>query len=128
MKYLGIDYGTRQVGIAKSDDHGLLAFPHTIFENKKTLISNIREILTREHITAIVLGDSSDSAGKPNKIMPDIIAFKKSLEKEIGVNVYFEPEFFTSIEAEKMKGHDAQSDARAAALILQRYLDRCARS
>jgi RNase H-fold protein (predicted Holliday junction resolvase) len=40
MKYMGIDYGTKRIGIAVSDDGDTIAFPYKILENSKTLSKN----------------------------------------------------------------------------------------
>jgi putative holliday junction resolvase len=136
MKYLGIDYGSKRVGIATSDDNGVMAFPKIIFLNDLSLIASIDNLCQEEKISAIVLGESHDLSGKPNKIMGSIEEFKRNLEAEIDLPVYFQKEFMTTVEARgrggkeinnarkvsKVKG--AAADASAAALILQRFLDK----
>jgi putative Holliday junction resolvase len=136
MKYLGIDYGEKRVGIALSDDGGSFAFPHTILKNSLNLITEISELSKKEGISAIVLGESHDLSGKPNKIMGSIEEFKRNLEAETELPVYFQKEFMTTVEArgregkevnnarKVSKGQQAAADASAAALILQRYLDK----
>jgi RNase H-fold protein (predicted Holliday junction resolvase) len=52
-----------------------------------------------------------------------IQGFKKQLET-IGFQVVFEPEFMTSVQASQITGENEMSDASAAALILQSYLDK----
>ena len=41
MKYLGIDYGAKKIGIALSDQNGIMAFPHTVIENDEHTIATI---------------------------------------------------------------------------------------
>jgi len=136
MRYLGIDYGSKRVGLALSDEEGLMAFPYKIIKNDLELVDNIHNICGIEEISAIVLGESHDLSGKPNKIMGSIEEFKRNLEGELDLPIYFEKEFMTSIfargndgksmnDAMKIKkGKDKKIDDSAAALILQRYLDR----
>ena len=136
MRYLGIDYGSKRVGLALSDEEGLMAFPYKIIKNDLELVDNIHNICGIEEISAIVLGESHDLSGKPNKIMGSIEEFKRNLEEELDLPIYFEKEFMTSIfargndgkithDAMKIKkGKDKKIDDSAAALILQRYLDR----
>jgi len=124
MKFLGIDYGSKRVGIAVSDDDGKLAFPKTVLENTEELIANVKELCNEENVKGVVVGESLDSRGRPNKIMEEIIPFKEYLEKEINTPIYFEPEFMTSQHAEIMQKKTELLDASAAALILQRFLDR----
>lgn len=147
MKHLGIDYGSKRVGIALSDDGGTLAFPYKILPNDMTLLDTIHNICGTEEVSALVLGESHDLSGKPNKIMGSIEEFKRNLEAELDLPVYFQKEFMTTIEARGREGKEANRarkttkqksssadlshrslarsvDASAAALILQRYLDK----
>ena len=123
MKYLGIDYGEKNVGVAVSDDGGNLAFAKVVLKNDKNLLGNILKIYDKEKINEVVLGESFDFSGQPNLIMKDILSFKKKLENnEIKVNL--EPEFLTSAEAERIQGKNDKIDSSAAALILKRYLEK----
>ena len=135
MRYLGIDYGSKRVGIALSDDGGSLAFPREILENDKKLIEKIKKICAEEEIRAIVIGVSYNEKGEANRIMEKIEPFKIILEKETGLKVFEEKEFFTSSEARKIPGKiigrasrkpesGRSVDDKAAALILQRFLDK----
>ena len=123
MKYLGIDYGEKNVGIATSDDGGELAFAKTILNNDKQLLENVLKICGEEKVEVIIMGDSFDFSGQPNDIMKGVLNFKKDLEKN-DLIVYLEPEFLTSAEAERIQGKNDKIDASAAALILKSYLDK----
>lgn len=139
MKYLGIDYGLRNVGIAISSEDGSLAFPKIVLDNNKNLLNEIKKIVEEEKIEAIVIGESINFAGEPNTIMKLIVPFKEKLGKEISLPVYFEKELFTSAEAERIQGQNLRTirkgerkakkvsleknDASAAALILRSFLD-----
>ena len=136
MRYLGIDYGSKRVGIALSDEMGLMAFPHSILPNNLSLIEEVSNICHKENITAIVLGESHDLSGARNKIMGSIEELKLNLEAETELPVYFQKEFLTTVEARGRsgkeinnakkvgKGKQASVDASAAALILARYLEK----
>jgi len=123
MKYLGIDYGEKRVGVAVSDDSGSLAFAKTVLPNDKYLLENVWRICAEEKIDEIIMGESFNFSGEPNFIMKDILNFKKEIERH-GLKVYLEPEFLTSAEAERIQGKNAKIDASAAALILKSYLDK----
>lgn len=129
MRYLGIDYGNRKVGLAISDEAGSFAFPYQVVKNEGVdkLAGQIEKICDNEGVSVIVLGESVDLSGQPNSIQKEIIIFKEILEREIGREVILEKELFTTQEArrltDKEKG-DNLTDARAAALILKNYLDR----
>lgn len=128
MKTIGIDYGTKKVGIAVSDDTATLAFPKAVLRNSHTLLGEIKSIIKSNEVKEIVVGQSLNTDGKENLLMKDIKRFISLLEKEIGLVVHLEPEFFTSVEAHKGKKDGGVSsymiDASAASLILQRYLDK----
>ncbi len=142
MKYLGIDYGSKRVGVAVSDETGKFAFAKAVLVNDKTLLQTIHKICMEEKVEVIVLGESKDYDGKDNPIMKQIMRHKGELETEIGVPVYLEPEFMTSSQAERVGSQDFSQnrrsglgtrspktknimlDASAAALILQSYLDK----
>lgn len=124
MRYLGIDYGKKRVGVSFSDESGTLAFPHSVLPCDNNLISKIKEIIQKEGVEKIILGKSLDFKGQANPIMEDINNFKTELEKETGLTVAWENETLTSAAAERGIGKDEMLDARAAALILQAYLDK----
>ncbi len=123
MKFLGIDYGTKRIGLAISDQNGRLAFPKEVFKNNGELFKKIEEIVSKERVEAIVVGESLDFAGLPNILQKEIDYFVSKLEKKFKLPVYLEKEFFTTVEARRY-GDGAPADAGAAALILQRFLDK----
>ncbi len=124
MKFLGIDYGAKRVGIALSDSAGSMAFPHAVILNNKKLILAIKEVCKKESVEAIILGESLDYKMKPNVIMEKITPFKKELESVTNLPIHFEHEFMTSAAAGHLQKNDEMIDASAAAIILQSYLDK----
>ncbi len=124
MKYLGIDYGTKRVGVAVSDSDGKIAFPRTVLANDDTLFSHLKGIAADERVETIVVGDTRAFAGLENPITKGLEAFVGELRKHTGLPIMLGWEAGSSIEAsryaEKGNEHD---DAAAAAIILQRYLD-----
>ena len=124
MKYLGIDYGVKNVGIAVSDDGGNLAFAKTVLKNDKNLLENVAKLCVAEKISAIILGESLDFKGEPNPLLKAILNFKRKLATRTELPIFLEPEFLTSAEAEHLQGKDVKIDASAAALILKSYLDK----
>jgi len=124
MRFLGIDYGKKRVGVALSDESGRLAFPHTVLPNDKSLISEIVTIAKEQKVKAVIVGESKNLDGKDNPLMKDIEAFIKTLHKEAKKPVYLEPEFWSSFQAARWQGKTAKLDASAAAIILQSYLDK----
>lgn len=140
-RLLGIDYGKKRIGIAISDENQSLAFPKEIVPNDKSTFERIGEILKTEDICEIVMGDSVDFSGKLNTVSAEIEVFISELKEKFNLPVHKEKEFLTSVEARKAGNNKAsfqkteahskmkknkveKVDAGAAALILQRYLDR----
>jgi putative Holliday junction resolvase len=142
MRYLGIDYGKKRVGVALSDEAEEFALPLVVLPNNSALFSELKKIITEKQIGAIVLGESKNFKGEDNDIMSSARNFKETLERETGLKVLWEPEFMTSAEAERMKPPVSSEnrktgvrlrrpkvkndmlDASAAALILKSYLER----
>ncbi len=124
MKYIGIDYGSKRVGVAISDEGGTMAFPKVVISAGAQLVEKISELFKEEQVQSVVLGESKDFSGKDNPIMNDILSFKKALEERLNIDIILEPEFMTSREAEHIQGRGDMHDASAATLILQSYLDK----
>lgn len=123
MRYLGIDYGSKRVGVAISDESLTFALPVSVIQNTPDLLAEVRKLSAEYATKEIVIGESRKFDMTANKILPEIMKFKESLDTE-GFATYLELEFMTSQEAEREQGKNAKSDASAAALILQRFLDR----
>lgn len=124
MKYLGIDYGEKRVGVAVSDEEGKMAFPLDVLSNDKRLISRITEICRREKIEKIVFGESKDLSGNDNPLMENARLVFTTIKKKIGLPIVWEPEFFTTAEAERLQGKHGMLDASAAAIILKSHLEK----
>jgi putative Holliday junction resolvase len=147
MKFLGIDYGTKRIGIATSDEEGRLAFPKEIVLNDSDSFEKLGEIIEEENIKELVIGESVDFSGKLNVLSARIEIFIEELKNKFKLPVHKQKEFLTSVEARRHQAFSGQArkaesgnqhsrlkqiksgriDASAAALILQRYLDRRSR-
>lgn len=123
MRYLGIDYGRKRVGIARSDPGGKIAFPVKTIEGyeRAKLITEIAGVVRADGVGAIVVGLPQVPPGGDPSLVPEVRAFAKELGARCGVPVAFADERFTSKIAEFSSPRD--SDAAAAALILQGFLD-----
>jgi putative Holliday junction resolvase len=123
LKHLGIDFGSKRIGIAISDDTATVAFPYKTVLNTSRAIGEILEIITAERISKVVLGESKDKDMKDNPVMALINEFKQELEKN-NIEVEFHSEFFSSAQVLSTMGQQNKAiDASAAAIILQSYLD-----
>ena len=140
-KFLGIDYGTKRIGVAISDDGGALAFPKEIVLNDENTMRRLEDIIKENGVGELVIGESIDFSGKLNALSARIEVFILDLKEKFNLPIHKQKEFLTSVEARKegntkadLSPSQAHSkvkqiksgriDASAAALILQRYLDR----
>jgi putative Holliday junction resolvase len=121
---MGIDFGTKRVGIAVSDSENKFAIPYSVIQNSKKLLDEVNTIICDNEVEVVILGESKDFKGKDNKVMEKIREFKEEIENKLGKKVIFEPEFLTSHQAQHIQGKTDLLDASAAAIILQSYLDR----
>jgi putative transcription antitermination factor YqgF len=124
MKYLGIDYGEKRVGIAISDVEAKVAFPKVVLENNQDLFTKIIDLCKENEVDAIVIGESKNYKGEDNKINPRIIIFKRELSNIIKLPMFLEPEFMTSLQVETTFRKTDMLDASAASIILQTFMDK----
>ena len=141
MSILGIDYGAKKIGVAKSDEQNKFALPLEIIKNsgKKETLKQLKEICAKEEINKIVVGipvslraEKRESLfylkDSGNKQMREVLAFIDWLRKNINLPVEVEDERLTSKLANSLgKGlikKGSADDAVAAMLILQTYLDK----
>lgn len=122
MKHIGIDYGGKRTGISLSDEMGKFAFPHSVVPTRD-LFNKLKDLVEKEEVMTIVIGDSKDFNMEDNTIMGEVNDFIDKWKKEGGVHIELYPEFMTSRMANRIVEEDDMHDARAAALILQGYLD-----
>ena len=144
MKYLGIDYGKKKIGIAKSNDEGTIAFPEQIIA-PKTDNSHIQTILSlceTENIGHVVIGYSIDLDGKKNAIEKDIEEFILHLGGNLTIHRFDERMSTSGAQAmlrhsfqkktqdkhkaknaKQVRNHTKDDDAKVAAYILQGFLD-----
>lgn len=135
MRVLGIDLGSKRIGIAVSDRSGTIATPVTVLARTKSLSNDyaaIANIVREEEAVAIVIGlplnmdGSEGSAARNARIEADRLA------TVVGVPVYVHDERRSTVEADRVlmeRNMNAQSrrkvvDKVAAAVILQSWLDR----
>ena len=124
MRLLGIDYGTKRIGLALSDEAGQFAYPHVVLQNGTKTLDQIKMICQGHEVGEIVLGWSLDYARKENPLMKKIKVFQTALAEATKLPITLEDEVLTTREANQEIGQDDFTDARAAAIILRTYLAR----
>ena len=133
MRYLGVDYGSKRVGLALSDEAGTMGFPHSIIPNSPKAVEHICALMAKEDVRALVIGDSVDYKGKANSAATGARELGQEVSERCGVPVFYEWEGLTSVEARRAPAKTEKTrspqkhtnvDASAAALILTSYLSR----
>lgn len=122
MKRMGIDYGSKKIGIALTDDSGVMAFPHAVVPNDAQFLSYVEKLVVERGVEEIVIGHSLNNQGMPNKIHEAVEEFITDATLHIGIPVHLEPEQYSSQQAAQLQGKTALIDASAAALILESFI------
>lgn len=137
MRILGLDYGSRTVGIAISDETGSIAFPvETVVRDEeialKQTVRRIRQLADENGIHTVVLGYPKNMDNSVGERAEKTLAFKKRLERDLyQVEVILWDERLSTVASERPlleMGYDRHKrkkivDNMAAAYILQGYLD-----
>lgn len=135
MRYLGLDLGTKTLGIAKSDSLGLIASSYKLlkFENEdyESLINPLKEIIDELKVDKLVLGLPKNMDNSLGFAAERSLNFKKLVEDKLNIEVILQDERLSSVEANNLmimgdtsrKNRKEKVDALAATIILQRYLD-----
>ena len=132
MHYLGIDYGTKRVGLAHGDEIGVATpLPALVDPDEAARWQKLGEIIRLRCITDLVLGYPYNMDGSVGFKAKEVDAFAVKLTAQFGLPVHLVDETLTSSEAESsIPKKDRRSvrdsgliDSRAACLILQDYLD-----
>ena len=134
MRYLGLDLGSRTLGISISDNTGLIASSYkTIRHNEEydRLLDEVVNIVKEKNIEGIVLGfpkNMNNTIGPKGELSLD---FKEKLEKLVDIPVYLQDERLTTKSATDLliSGNVSRKDRKkvvdsvAATIILQSFLD-----
>lgn len=124
MRFLGIDYGTKRVGLSLTDEKGMMAFPLEVLNNDTNLFNKLVALIKEKKVEEIVIGHSLDRDGKPNKIHSAVESLVLDLTLETGLPIHLESEQYTTQAALRIQGRNDMTDAAAATLILENYLTR----
>ena len=135
MKYLGLDLGSRTLGVAISDVTHTIATSYIVIRHNEEydrLLDDVEKIVRDEHIEKIVLGfpkNMNNTIGPKGELS---LEFKKKLEQKLNIEVILQDERLTTKEAESVliKNNTRRNKRRkvidklAATIILQSYLDK----
>ena len=135
MRYLGLDLGSRTLGVAVSDKTGLIASNYTVIRHNEEydkLIEDVKKLVDELEIDTVVLGfpkNMNNTIGPKGELS---LEFKEKLEKTIDIPIYLQDERLSTKSAldTLIKGDVSRKnrkkvvDSLAATIILQSYLDR----
>ncbi len=138
MRILGIDPGEKNIGVAVSDPTGILARPLAVLpmHSRKEAAQQILQIAEEEQAEAIIVGQSTDVDGKPDYSGRKAARLAAELRSQTDLPVtLWDESNSTQIARESRinlgtsrKSRQGHLDERAAAVILQSYLDFLAQS
>ena len=135
MRCLGLDLGSKTLGVAISDKTGTIATKHSIIrhnEEYERLVLEVLKLVEEEKIERIVLGfpkNMNNSIGYKGELS---LTFQKMLEEKLSIPIVLQDEILTTKEAEDIliRNHTRRDkrkkviDSLAATIILQEYLDK----
>jgi len=130
-RILGVDFGRARIGIAVSDELGLLAHPVTTIPASRNAANQIDEIAREKNVERVVIGLPRHMNGSVGEAAGEVLAFAETLRKLLSCEVVTWDERLTTIAANRAlrdggrKTRDSRNvvDQVAAQMILQGYLD-----
>jgi putative Holliday junction resolvase len=137
-RILSIDYGTKKIGLAVSDESKLIVSSLPQIPNNSELTEVFSEILQKYDPELIILGFPTTDYDELTNFQKQIVEFKNRLQKISNVEIIFRDESYSSEDAEeiylqkmgksktsikKIKDKKKQIDSLAAHLLLKSYLD-----
>jgi putative holliday junction resolvase len=128
---IGLDVGGRRVGVAISDELGLVASPLQTVDLKRGGIDELLRLIEQHQPSEIVVGMPTGMSGREGPQAKAVREFAAKLAERVSSPIYFWDERLTSFAAEQSlieSGHGRERrkqliDAVAAALMLQGYLE-----
>ena len=134
---MGLDLGDRRIGVAISDPTGTLASPLETVQRRKGKrppIAALERIARANDVGAVVVGLPLTLEGEEDEWCAEVRRVGDALGERLGVPVAYVDERMSSVQAEqairssggtkKRREDRSRVDAAAAAVILQRHLDR----
>ncbi|MDD6272072.1 MAG: Holliday junction resolvase RuvX [bacterium] len=138
MIYLGLDYGSRTLGLSISDRTSTIATSLEVlrYNNIEDLLIQLDSIVYTKKVDAFVIGNPLNLDGSASKRTEETLELKKIIEDRYKKEVFMQDERLSTVEAERMlisndtkrKNRKKVIDKIAATIILQGFLDRSKRS
>ncbi len=132
LRCLGLDYGTRRIGLAYGDELGVATpLPALVASDPGQRWAALAAVIRERRITDLVLGQPLNMDGTEGPMAREVAALAERLRAEFGLPVHLADERLTSYEAEasippsRRRAVRASGlvDSRAAAILLGDYLE-----
>ena len=131
MTFLGLDLGSKTLGLSISDRTGLIATSLEVlrYSTYDELLDKLEIIINERKIDALVLGNPLNLDGSLSKRSEETLKFMELLKERFSLDIYLQDERLSTVEAERMLINNNTTrkkviDKIAAAIILQTFLDR----
>lgn len=134
MRYLGLDLGTKTLGLALTDKTGLIASPYKTlrYTSYSELITELKQIIAEKDVEKIILGYPKNMNNTLGEAVKRTENFKEELEKSFDLPIILVDERLSTDEAQNLlieldtsrKKRKKIIDSYAAAIILDTYLKR----
>ena len=130
-RLLGLDIGGRRIGVAVSDELGMIASPIATIDARRDVASELRTLVGKYGIRTIVVGLPIGMSGKEGPQATEVRAVAEQLGEQLEIEIVYSDERLSSAVANqaligqgtRREKRKQQIDAMAAAVILQGYLD-----
>ena len=130
-RLMGLDVGSRRVGVAISDELGIAATPIGFVQPGPADRDAFRALIERHRITELIVGIPRTMSGVEGPQAKEVRSYAKTLGKDLAMPVTYWDERLTTVIAERSLISGGRSrmqrrqeiDAAAAAVMLQGYLD-----
>lgn len=133
FRYMGIDYGSKRIGIALCDPLLTFAYSYKTLINNKSFLNELKSIIEEKNVIKIILGLPSESYHASKILAEEVRKLKKEMETKLSLEVILWDEEFTSVLAQQQVLDSVRSkkkrkdkgliDRNSAAIILQEYLN-----
>ena len=134
MTFLGLDLGSKTLGLSISDRTGLIASSLEVlrYSTYDELLSMLEHVINDRKVDALVLGNPLNLDGSFFKRSEETLKFMELLKERFSLDIYLQDERLSTVEAERMlinnnttrKNRKKVIDKIAATIILQAFLDR----
>ncbi len=135
MRYLGLDLGSRTLGVSISDVDGKIATSYQVIRHQEEytrLVNEVVKMVQELKVGAIVLGfpkNMNNSIGPKGELS---LKFKQQLEEVLSIPIYLQDERLSTVSANNVliyadvsrKNRKKVVDSVAATIILQTFLDK----